>query len=222
MATNNTHRRGFRWFKSRYGSAKPVVERIQLASGYRPTLTVSASSVFIAMRPGDPILRLSTGYGDLSFGTESDTPSTRVLGVVAGFEPLYLNSKMTPQDYYPNEGITYGSVLERASWVHYYPADSAYFEIDVDDASTATTYAGYLAFKGETCRHNLATTASQAANDSDTMLDISDHNTTSSFTWRIEDVLLHDPNNVDFAGSYVKLIVSCNAPQISSGSTTGI
>lgn len=221
---NNVHRRGFRWFKSRTGSANPVVRSIPLASAYRPTLTVSASPVYVNLRPGDPILRLSTGYGDLSYGTESDTPSTRVLGVCCGFEPLYNSGlgKRVPQDYYPNEGITYGSVLDRTSTLLYYPAETAYFEVDVDDASTATTYAAYLALVGETCRHNLATTASQALNETDTMLDISDHNTTATFTWRIEEVLRNDPNNADFSGSYVKLIVSCNAPQISSGSTTGI
>ncbi len=216
---DNTHIKGFRWHRSKDGSANPVVRRIQLASAYRPTLTIGAAPVYTNIRPGDPILRLSTGYGDLSYGTESDTPSTRALGIVAGFEPMYVTGKMVPQDYYPNEGITYGTVFERQTWVHYYPAETAYFEIDCDDKTTATTYAAYLAFQGETCRHTLG---AAATNETDTMLDISDHNTTSTFVWRIEEVQLHNTNNQDFAGSYVKLIVSCNVPQTGVGSATGI
>lgn len=222
MAVNAIHRKGFRFYKSVSGSANPTIERITLASAYRPTLTVSASPVYVDLDAGTPILRLSTGYGDLSFGTESDTPSTRVLGVVVGFGPMYDGTKMDFRTYYPNAGITYGTNFERETFVHYIPAQSAWFSIDVDDATTATSYAAYLAFKGENCRHNLATTASQALNKTDVMLDISDHNTTATFPWRIEDVVLNDPNNPDFAGSYVKLIVSCNVPQTGVGSATGI
>lgn len=219
MAVNNVHRKGFRFFKSLHGSGKMMVERIELASAYRPTLTISASPVYVNMRPGDPILRLSTGYGDLAFGTESDTPSTRVLGVVVGFSPLWDGSSFLFQNYYPNAGITYGSVVDRTTYVYYIPAHTALFEVDVDDATTATTFASYLAFQGETCRHVFNDSAN---NETNTMLDISDHNTTATFTWRIEKFIQSDPNNQDFAGSYVKAIVSCNTPQISSGSTTGI
>jgi hypothetical protein len=222
MAITNVHRKGFRFYKSVSGSTNPTIERITLASAYRPTLTVGASPVYVDLDAGTPIIRLSTGYGDISFGTESDTPSTRVLGVIVGFGPMYDGTKMVFNTFYPNAGITYSTNFERETVVHYIPAQSAWFSIDADEATTATTYAAYLAFKGETCRHNIATTASQALNKTDVMLDISDHNTTSTFTWRIEDVILNDPNNQDFSGANVKLIVSCNVPQTGVGSATGI
>lgn len=209
---DNVHRAGFRWFKSRSGSAKPVVERIALASGFRPTLTISAGSVFYNLREGDVLTRLSTGYADIMSGAESDSPSTaQVLGVVAGFEALYdANSgKMTPRSFYPSAGITYSTVFERQSFVLYYPADQNYFVVDVDDKTTATTYAAYLAFKGENLRHIYNATGP----DTDTMVDISGHATTNTFPWRIVDVLLHDPNNQDFSGSYVKLVVTGNIVQ---------
>ncbi len=218
MAVNNIAHKGFRFYRSLMGGQQ-MFERITLASGYRPTLTIGAAPVYVNMRPGDPILRLSTGYGDLSFGTESDTPSTRVLGVVQGFGPMYDGTKKVFQNYYPNAGITYGTNFDNQTEVIYTPAHTALWAIQADDASTATTYAAYLAFKGETCRHVFP---DSATNETHPQLDISDHNTTATFTWRIEDVILNDPNNQDFAGSNVTLIVSCNAPQTSSGSTTGI
>ena len=87
----------------------------------------------------------------------------------------------------------------------YIPAAGNYFEIDCDDAATATTYAAYLALKGELCDHRLKS-LSETDGKVWPRLDISTH-ATASGQWKIEQIS-KSMNNVDFAGANVKLIVS--------------
>jgi hypothetical protein len=216
---DNVRKRGFHWYKSLGGSACPLIETHPVASAWRPTLTVT-TPFYMNLRPGDPVVRLSTGYMDIAGGSESDTKATAIYGICAGFVTQWDGSRMVFRDYYPNEGVTYGTNFARQTYIKVYPVRGALFEVDVADKTTATTYAAYLAFIGENADHVLD--YNNANNDCDTMLDISSHNTTSTLQWRLMKVEQNNPENQDFSGSYVKLVVQCNIPQEPVGSSTGV
>lgn len=216
-AVNNPHVRGFTWHASRDGSANPVIRRGILASAFRPTLTVSASPNYVDLRVGDPIVQLSDGTFDIAAGAESDTPATKVHGIVMGFNPLYnaASGVMEPSRLYPAAGITWGTNETRRSEVLFCPVDTAYWRVDCDENTTATTEATYRAYRGEQLQHIF----NHAQADADTMVDISGHATTSAFLWRIME--FSAPAG-DFAGTYVKAIVICNHPQLPLDSATGV
>jgi hypothetical protein len=217
---DNTLRYGFRPWKPKFGDNFQVL-RMPLASAYRPTLTIGAGSVYVPLRAGDVVKYLNDGTCSIAAGTESDTPDTVMYGVVAGFEPLFDGTKMVPSNYYPSAGVTYGSNIERESRVLIIPVESAYFEVCADDAVTATTYAAHLLLGGQNCRHVYSLSGASTP-DTGTLLDISDHNTTSTFLWRMLFVNPLDVNNADFSGKYINWIVEANVTQTPATNQTGI
>lgn len=218
---DNLLRYGFKFTRTISGGDSPVVEKLPLASAFRPTLTVGAASKYKNLRAGDPVQRLSTGYLDICAGQESDTPDTTVYGVIAGFEYQYSSSQgtMVLADSYPSDGISYGTNFERQTFVHIYPASRCYFEVCCDDKATATTYAAYLALVGENANHTFDTTD---GGDCKTLLDISTHNTTATLLWRIVGVNKDHPENENFDELYVKVEVVANALQEPAWSATGV
>lgn len=221
---DNRHYAGFRFLRSKSGADKPVIERRALASGYLASTLIGAATINKTLKKGDPVKLVSTGYVELAEGTEHDTDGTALYGVIAGFETMYSSSqgKMIFTDKYPLEGVTYGTNFDRQTTVLVIPAHTAYFEIDADDKTTATTYAAYLAFIGENALHLLNATDNA---DCDTMLDISTHAVTADLLWRITGVNQYHPDNQDFSGLYVKLEVTGNRvqdPSITAAGETGV
>jgi hypothetical protein len=98
--------------------------------------------------------------------------------------------------------------MERRSILDVIPAAGNYFEIDCDDASTATTYAAYLAFIGEAADHTFDVGTVERAGYANPKLDISTH-LNSAGQWKIVGVS-RTMNNRDFTGLNVKLIVEIN------------
>lgn len=113
---------------------------------------------------------------------------------------------------------TGGGIEDRYSKVLVVPVIGVEFEVDCDDAVTATTKAAYQAFVGENCdlSYSVDTTAKQA----NPRLDISTHVATTA-GWRIKRIS-KTLENVDFSGSYVKLVVECNEVQNPPAQTAGI
>lgn len=204
MATDNAQKYGFRWVKSISGKGMPHPMRVRIASGYASNINV-----------GDPISLLATGYGGLQVGSEGTQLAN--LGIVVGFEPVYDAAQgfKVPVTKFVASGGVYGTNYEQQTIALVVPGHGSIWEVDCDDAVTATSYAAYFALIGENTDHVLTATTNVPR------LDISLHNTTA-LQWRIVDVS-QTADNVDFAGNYVKLLVTPNNVQLVPGaSTTGI
>lgn len=200
---DNTPLYGFRWAREWNGTATPSTVRMTIATA--TTFDVNSSGT-ANLNPGDPVELTSGGGVDLCDGAEA-TPGL-AFGIVAGFEPYYnaTTGLMTPARALPS-AVAWGTVESRRTWVHVIPTEKAYWEIDVDDAVTATTFADYVAFIGENADHVL--TLSSDGLSVNPRLDISGHATSATLGWRIVGVS-RTKYNKDFAGAYVKLIVQAN------------
>lgn len=214
---NNQHLRGFRWVGSLNNVQHPPIVRKPVATGYRALSTVSASAVYYDWQEGDPCLITTDGSIIISAGAEDDSPAASVYGIIAGWEPLYDSSlgAMHPQNKYPSAGVVWGTNEQRRSWARVIPVVDQLFEIDVDENTTATTFAAYQDMVGENVDHIL----SGVAGDMDPRLDISTNAPTNSLLWRIHAVS-RTAYNQDFSGTNVKLIVTANLAQ--QDSTTGV
>lgn len=176
--------KGFRWVHNRWAPSNltPPIELMSVASAYGTALKV-----------GDPVKRLSTGYIDLCAATEV------AYGVVAGVENYYDGTRIRKGGQLP-ASTTYSTNEDRRSMVRVIPVDGQEFEATCDDAVTATTFAAYLAFIGENCPYVVNT---GVGDYSGYQLDISLHATTDTLDFRITDV--PDRNLQEFSSANVRL-----------------
>lgn len=212
---DNQHYYGLRWVKSISGACQPKPIRCQIATGYRPTLTVSTTDYYVDLNVGDPVRLLDGGFIQIFEGAESDAQDPVIAanyGVVVGFEFLWdaAKAKMDPVLKYPSTGIAWGTNLERASRVLVVPTKDAIFEVGCDDKVTADTLAEYRALIGDNVAHIFDYVSGGWANP---LLDISTHDATdATLPWRIWDVS-DTRNNENYAGDYVKMLVTTNIGQ---------
>jgi hypothetical protein len=192
---DNLQKYGFRWSMQYNSGPMPNPIRCIVATGQN--FVVSAANY--SLRAGDPVKRLSTG------GINLADPGDAIFGVVVSVEPYWDGSVMRPTDALPS-GVNWGTNLARQSKVLVVPANLGYWEVDADDAVTATTEAAYQAFIGENADH--AFTANATTLKVHPRLDISDHKTATA-QWRIVGIS-GDVSNKDFSGNYVKLVVTVN------------
>lgn len=196
---DNGHIYGFRPIKSLHGDALPAVFRCPVASGYTGEINI-----------GDPIKRLSTGYWQLA------TNGAAFDAVVQRIGPYYNGTRMTFGTKLP-ASTTYGTNFERQSFVYAIPAQRTVFEADCDDATSITTYAGYLDAVGENVDIVIGNGTAAPANP---VLDISTHATTNTLTMRI--VGISELNFVmDPAGTFFKLYVIPNLTGDAPWTATG-
>lgn len=192
--------KGFRWVHNSFAPTcmTPPVELCSVASAYGTALKI-----------GDPVKRLSTGYVDRAATNEV------VYGVVAGVENYYDGTVIRKGGQLP-ASTTYGSNEERRTFIRVIRAEGQEFEATVDENTTATDYAGYLAFIGE----NVDIALNTGVNDySGAQLDISTHATTAE-DFRITAV--PDPGLQDFAATNVRLRGMFNLVyKVGADSTTG-
>ncbi len=213
---DNTARYGFRWLRGNASGPKPPIVECFLATG--ASFDVSGGAQNVRLRAGDPVLRGNGGDVNLANGTENAGTAAAAFGIIAGFKPYWNGTTMLFEDSLPSDQV-YGSVLERQLKILVIPlAPGMQFEIDVDDIVTATTEAGYQAFIGENCQHQL--TGAVGAAHAFPKLDISTHANTATFPWRIVGIS-KTFENIDFSGANVKLIVEANAAQHPFVNTTG-
>ncbi len=209
MADNN-HQRGFRPFMGIGGVLPPRPIKMAVASAYQGQ-NGGAQSIDLCI--GDPVKRVSDGT--VAHAAAGDVV---IMGVVVGICPFWSASlgAMTFGDRLPG-GTTYTTLLDRQSFVMVQPVNDMIFEVDCDDAVTATTFLTYQALIGENCDHAY-TVGSEPISDCN--LDISDHKTATA-QWRIVDIS-PTMNNRDFSGAFVKLLVTCNESTFPPFSTSGI
>lgn len=201
---NNKHRYGFRFSRNLSGAPdQPPIIEMPIVSGLQPQ---GAGAASVDLRIGDPVKQLSTGGIDLAAAGDA-----LIFGVVMGFTPVWDGTKMVPRNKWPG-ATAYGSGLtpiERQTRAIICLAGNVVFEIDCDDATTATTQQAYLALVGENCDHILPTDVTDTSNPkADPFLDISTH-TTNTAQWRILGIS-RTFENQDFSGLNVKLYVTAN------------
>jgi hypothetical protein len=166
--------------------------------------------VNVDLNVGDPVKLVSDGTVALAAAGDS------IYGVITGVAPYYDGTTMVFNNKLPG-GTTYGSVLERTSYVYVLPVAGLVFEVDCDENTTATTQAAYTAFIEENC--DLSLNADATTKQARPLLDISTHVTTTA-QWRIYD--LSRRIDQDFSGTRVKLLVVCNEVQQAPYVTTGV
>lgn len=212
---DNVSRPGFKWHAGNpYPMPSPEVCIVATAESFDVNGGISNA----ALRIGDPVTRLSTGGVTLCEGNEaSGNNGDAVYGIIVGVLPHYdaAQNLMVPGNALPSD-IAWGTVLERQSKLLVVPADAGIWEIECDDASTATTEAAYQAFIGENADHTLAGASGTNLNP---RLDISTHGTATA-QWRIVGIS-PTAENRDFSGLYVKLLVKVNEGQQSTFTATG-
>lgn len=199
---DNRHQYGIRFHSTQGGGGRPAVLEALVASGYAGD---HGGSVGIAI--GDPVDRLATGFVELTNDTATRDTLFGVVFSIANAK-VDANNKARPAAYLPS-GTSY-SLEETTSKLLVAPFSDHLWEIDCDDAVTATTLAAYRAFVGE----NADMTFSRETSNPDRprcnpLLDISTHATTAALMWRIAGVS-KTRENADFSGNFVKLLVQLN------------
>lgn len=199
---DNRHLYGIRFFSSQSGSGRPACIEGIVASAYAGD---HGGSVGITI--GDPVDYLATGFMELT----NDTATRDTLyGVVMNIANAKIdaNGKARPTNYLPS-GTTY-SLEETTSKLTVAPFSDHFWQMDCDDAVTATTLAAYRAFVGENVDMVFSRDTSIADKPRcNPLLDISTHAATAALMWRIVGVS-KTRENADFSGNFVKLLVQLN------------
>lgn len=195
---DNEHLYGFRWSTAANGGkSAPNPVRLFYATGQDDQDDGSNS---VDINVGDPLKLVSTG-GVIVALTTND-----VSYVAVGFGPRWNGTVMEPTTKLNNQ-TAWGTIEDRRQYVWGVDARAGVWEIDVDDNTTATTYAGYVAFVNENA--NWVVPGNTGATSADPKLDISSHATTAGLGCRI--VGISDTMwNRDFSGANVKLLVRFN------------
>lgn len=197
---DNGHFYGFRPYKARGAGVLPSPIRCAIADNYGSEL-----------HAGDPIKILSTGYWALcAAGDKTD-------GVIVRIGPYYNGTRFAMHTDYLPKNTVYGTNFERQSFVYAIPAERTVFECDVNDNTTATTYATYLSYIGENVEMVLGDGTSGAA---DPKLNISTHATTNTLSWRIVGVS-EQMTFLDYSATNVRLLVTPNLTAEAPWTTTG-
>lgn len=191
----NTAMGGFRWIGSRNGSHRPHTEICQVATGY-------TAAIF----KGDPVVRVADGTIWVAPANTDPVAGAGIYGVADGVEQYWDGKVMKGGNYLP-ASTSWGTVRDRRSLVRVILARDALFEVDADDAVTATTEAAYTALINTNCDHHTGAGGSTVTGISSYALDISTADTVSA-GWRI--VGLGGRINQDWSSANVKLIVEVN------------
>jgi hypothetical protein len=214
---NNVHQYGFRWVGNLYGFPHPKAMLMGVDSAIN--FTVSGDATNLNLNVGDPVRLTANGTVTLAGGNENSQTSQAPWGVVVGMGPVgFFNGTRMVRQTFLQSGCTYGTNFERQSQVLVVPFSMGYWEIDVDDNTTAAagTYASYQAFVGENVDHRLIPNASgfvDAQLAANPLINIASHNpATTTLSMRIYDVSKNF-SNADFTGLFVKLTVGVNKGQ---------
>jgi hypothetical protein len=207
---DNVKRYGFRWARGYNRNSHPDVFEMPVASG--ANFTVSGFGTNLNLNVGDPVRIAADGTVALAGGNENAATSQPAWGVVMGMggQGYFNGARMVRSPVLPS-GVSYGANIERQSKVLVTPFSEGIWEIDVNDIVTATTLLTYQALVGENCDHQLAAAAATApAFSANPVLAIASHNpATATLSMRIFGVS-QTFENQDFAGQWVKMLVTVN------------
>jgi hypothetical protein len=192
MARANFARDGFSFYKPK--GAQGFVEPVpcQVATAYGTALYV-----------GQPVQWVSDGSVALSAAN-----SGSIYGVITAILQ-YRNADgvLVRNARYLPASTSYTADSER-SMVMVAQADTAYFVVDGDDATSLTTIANARAVVGENADHIFGT-ADTSLGLPATSLDISTHAVTATLQWRIEGIL-EQPGNDVVLKTAARFVVSAN------------
>lgn len=205
----NRAENGFKFVRGINGSRDtPEPEQWPIASGYQGAIQGGGN---VDVNVGDLVKRLSTGYLSIAEGTEitSYNPGTVnadiPVGVVVGFSPYFDGTVMQPTSVLPG-GTVYGTNFTRQSFALVVPIQSGIWSINVDENTTATTYAAYLALVGQRVDFvNTNATATEAG----PRIDISGHATTVTHRFTIYG-LSPSQNDLDYSAVDMSILVTAN------------
>jgi hypothetical protein len=210
--TTNRAGYGFRFYRSKYG--RPLENCIRKLVASNATFSVTGGATAVGLGAGDPVKLVNDGTVMLANGAET-TPDD-IWGVVVGVGPYWDGTLMQQKKVLPSNAV-WGTNMSRASYVWVVPIEQAYWEIDADDATTATTEAAYMAFIGENV--SMVLTGASGELRAAPKVDISTHATTNSLKLRIFEIST-TADNVDYAGLNVKVVVEVNANSTITGWAT--
>src|SRR3990167_5737804 len=109
---DNQHLYGFRYVRSRYGSAFPGLIYKTVATGQDD---VDDAAVSVNLRPGDPVKLVSTGGVTLAVTTDA------VFGIIHTIGPYWDGAKMVFGKHLPNQN-SWGTVEDRRPMLGIIPA----------------------------------------------------------------------------------------------------
>lgn len=210
---DNTHKYGFRWVGSLDGGCCPKPLEFLVATAYQAQ--VSASDVNLNI--GDPVELVNDGT--IALATGGGAPSI-LYGVIVGFSNVKVGLPLKGRKYSFLPGGTTWTTEENASKALVIPFGRNIWEVDCDDKTTATTLTAYRNLIGENVELEYVRDASNPDNPrANPMVDISTHVATTQ-DFRIVGVS-KTALNQDYAGLYVKLLVTVNesgeAPFVTAG-----
>lgn len=211
---DNTAKYGFRFHRG-ISCHEPKPVEYAVADAYQAAIDGGGTSVDLNI--GDPVKMVNDGTVALANTTDL------VLGIVVGVARIYESATgaVRPSDRVPG-ATTGGGLLDRQTKVLVVRAKDAEWEVDCDDAVTATTEAAYQAFINENTEHVCPGDTSVAGRPkAKPMLDISAHNTTAGLGWRIVGIS-RSAHNKDFSGANVKLIVRVNDSSEAGSAATNV
>lgn len=190
---------GFRWQRGAFGRADLQPREEFVASGYQ----AAPGAVNVDLNRGDPVKRVSDG--SIALAVAGDP----IYGViVGGFQYYDANlGVVVPGRKLP--GATAWTGFGNRSRCLVVPFAGQIFEIDCDDAVTATTEAAFGAFYQENA--DITINADATTKQARPRLDISTHNTTNTLVCRIHRL----STRIDqyFDGNYVKMLIEGNVTQ---------
>lgn len=206
---DNARGRGLRYVGTR-GYPAPTPERVRVATAYQGSVAPGPVSVDLCV--GDPVVKVTDG-------TVAHWASGAIYGVVCNILPYWDSGEgvMKAGKQLPG-GTAYGTNYSRESIVEIIPAANVLFEMDCDDAVTATTYAAYRAFIHENAQ--MVYEPDSNTRQANPVLDISTHAVTNTLPLRIVDISKVPVQ--DFTGKYVKLIVTANLVQQAPWTPLGV
>lgn len=215
---DNVARYGFRWVRGLDGGKPmPVVEEHTVATA--ASFDVNGGAQNVLLRKGDPVIQLADGSMDLCDGAEGAGGALVPYGICVGIKQYYDGSRLRVSPEYLPSDIAWGTLRERRSAIFVMPISAGVWEIDADDAVTATTEAAYEALVGSNIDFRLSGLVNELyANPRG---DISTTNTTNTLMLRII-AISKTVENSDFTGNFVKLHVIANRAQRPWSSATGL
>lgn len=210
---NNTAKYGFRWVGSADGSCYPKPIEKRVASG----LHFQVSATDVDMNIGDPVELVNDGTVTLATG--AGAPSI-FYGVIVGIANVKVGLPLAGRKFSRVPAGTTYTLETDVTKVLVVPFGRNYWEVDVDDNTTATTLAGYRALCGENADLSYTLDITDTSRPKATpRLDISTH-TSATKDFRIIEIS-KTALNQDFSGTGVKMIVQVNesgeAPFVTAG-----
>jgi len=201
---NNTHLYGFRFYQGGSGRDRPTGIEMQVANAYQAKADDTSTSVDLNV--GDPVKLVSDGT--VALANTTDVP----FGIITGILNVYNSGvgAVQPINRVPGATAPGTTVIDRFTRVLVTPCAGIIWEIDVDDNTTQTTFAGYVGLIGNNVTHVcVADTSNSSLPKADPRLDISSAAVTATLDWRIVGVSRNVANK-DYSGTNTKLLVMAN------------